>query len=428
MAFGAGTSLSNQSVLSLPTLPTLPGVGNWMTDPTFGTRLMQLGDKSNATDWQVVYSYWPSMNSDNTRYWLPRFAIGSYGVSTPTLYDFDPVAETMAEVGNLYTTFAFLNEAALWSWTEPNVMYGAVSGSKILRKMEITGPTTRTYSIVGDLTGRITNSIWQLHSSRNNRFFVFSDGSQLAGTVVYDSQTDTVYTRDNTGVSGGLDETHIDGTGAYAIISGALRGYRWDFVAGSTINDFGEDVIHHDTHNLLVCSNTELTNPNIGPARWPLTLPLTGNPMFDGGWYSGIDKHVSWLSTSEDFVFISTFKNATPWTKYQNELLKVWGDGSGQWRRLCHHRSYYPTSTNFYRSTTKANISRDGRWLIFATSWDNDQDAGHTFHYPMMLKVPTEAEFAAGDYGSGGYTLGRPPVTSRPAVSERPMVISRPGV
>ena len=242
--------------------------------------------------------------------------------------------------------------------------------------------------------------LWQLSVDGSNRYFCFnarnSSGVEI-GVVVWDRTLDTFYTRDLTTI-GTLNEARIDRSGAYVVITPEppTVGYRWDFVAGSSVDAFPDHIAHHDVHTLKVFSNQGDTTK--GPSTWDLTtLPLAPDNGFAGAWYSGIDKHSSWLTTSADYAYISTFKS-TAWAKYQNEVMRVWTDNSAAWRRLCHHRSDMANTTNEYRSSPKGNISQNGRWFIFTTNWDNTRIGANSFHYGMMLKVPTEAEFTAGDY------------------------------
>src|SRR5690348_2154204 len=49
-----------------PPLPTLPAAGGKITDPVFGTTIMRLTDAADGSDCQIGYSYWPSLNLNNT--------------------------------------------------------------------------------------------------------------------------------------------------------------------------------------------------------------------------------------------------------------------------------------------------------------------------------------------------------------------------
>ena len=398
-SFSAATSLSDSNVYPLPARPALPGVGKWFSDPTFGTRIMQLTDQTDD-DTQTAYSYWPSMNSDSTRFWLTIDKVPPAPMNS-ILFDFDPAAETMARVGNLYTAFAFNPATAIWSWTEPNVIYG-VAGDTTLRKMEITGPATRIYTTLKNMGV----GLWQMTMSQDNRFFCWSQLPLGTSVKVWDRTLDIVYTRDVSSLP--FDEAYIDLSGTYVVITAGANSKLWEFAAGPTLKDFNSNTSHGSVGYKKHFANSANPNPALSRwSTWDLTTPaLAGVDNMANTIYSGIDKHTSWLTPGDmTWAYVGTFKSTLPWTRYQNEIIKVRTDGSGQWRRLAHTRS---DSTFSYRNTPKGNISRDHRWFIYTSDWDTTLKAGQPFHYGFMLKVPTEAEFAAGNYGSDSIAPAAP--------------------
>ena len=94
--------------------------------------------------------------------------------------------------------------------------------------------------------------------------------------------------------------------------------------------------------------------------------------------------------------------------------IKVKTDGSGQWRRICHTRSAEAPSE--YRDVLGATVSFDGRWAVLTTDWDNTLKAGQPFRYCLLVKIPTEAELVAGDYGGD---------VTPPAVPSAPSAVSQ---
>lgn len=398
--FTSLTSLSNGDVIEITSTPTLPSAGGSFTDPEFGTKLIVLTDQNDGFDTQTDYSYWPSMNSDYTRFHLIIDQV-TYGSGIATLYDFSASAETITRVENLYTSTTFaVGAMEQWSWTEPDVVYGVVNGEAILRQMTILAAGSRAYVTLKDFTNAMTGlaKLWQMSMDGTNRYFCFTARDSSAvdiGVVVWDRTGDQFWTHDLTGVNTTYDEARIDRSGTYVIISSNPGPAQlWEFRTGSTLSSFGVVVAHHDVH-----TNRCFTNNVTSPATWDLTAAsLTGVSNFNN-WYSGIDKHTSWLTTTTTYAMIGTFKSPLPWTEYQNEIINVRTDGSFQWRRLCHHRSDVANSTNELRSLPKGTISQDGRWFIFTTNWGNTRIGANSFHYGMMLKVPTEAEFTLGRYG-----------------------------
>jgi hypothetical protein len=95
------------------------------------------------------------------------------------------------------------------------------------------------------------------------------------------------------------------------------------------------------------------------------------------------DYHISMLADDEKWVLVSFYKEAEQRLKssgvFLNEIVQVATDGSGRVRRLAQHRSVVKE----YWDSPRANISRDGRFVIFTS---NRQGRGQRDVF--ILKVP----------------------------------------
>lgn len=431
--FGAGTSLSNTNVYTRPTAPIWPGAGGSYTDPTFGTKVIQVTDANTGSDCKTVYSYWPCMNSDNTRIKLVIDHSPPYP-ENQFLFTFNSSTEIVASDEAAFTTIAFAPEMAIWSYSDPNVMYG-VPRDLNLYKMTITGAGTRTYTLLKNFSGVIAGAtqLWQMTMSSDDRYFGFSvlSGSNVIGMLVWDRTNDISYTN-TTSIGTNVDEGYVDLSGTYMVIVplSGTQGHLWEFVPNTT-KAFPSLIkgVHGCIWNKKhFCNGLNSVSAEAGWNVYDLTQandPLVGVDCMADTTSSGhADRHASWLTPNDGtYVYCETlWGDAIPWSKYQDELLKVWTDGSGKWRRLCHTFSDQTNPPTYYSDTPKASISRDGRWYI----WMSNKTIVAGRHDVFIVKVPTEAEFAVGDYGGGGGS--RPPVSARPSVSVRPAVLERPPV
>lgn len=80
------------------------------------------------------------------------------------------------------------------------------------------------------------------------------------------------------------------------------------------------------------------------------------------------DYHVSMLADDESWVTLSFYVgNLLPSSGiFRNEIVQVATDGSDRVRRLAHHRSVF----NSYWDSPRANISPDGRFIVFTSNWE----------------------------------------------------------
>jgi len=79
------------------------------------------------------------------------------------------------------------------------------------------------------------------------------------------------------------------------------------------------------------------------------------------------DYHISMLADDETWVLVSFYVvNTLPsGGVFRNEILLVATDGSQRVKRLAHHRTVFRD----YWDSPRANISRDGRFVVFTSNW-----------------------------------------------------------
>ncbi len=91
---------------------------------------------------------------------------------------------------------------------------------------------------------------------------------------------------------------------------------------------------------------------------------------FENDWSQG--SHLSMLADDESYACLSMYTgNALNNSGlFKQEIFLVSTDGKQKLKRLCHHRSDY-SATKDYWDTPRACISRDGRFVVYSSNWEN---------------------------------------------------------
>ncbi len=380
-----------------------PAAGQKYIDPNFGTEILRVTGTEDG-DSNVYYAYYPTFNCDSTKILLSRGG-------TPTVYDIDPVnLEIISskplydyDGGNYRFWEAVMGEGALWSNTEPDVLYGTWKynwNPKIVKY----NVDTRETTLVRDFTPELGEGYAvQMSKSDDDRYFAFhfiphvghdrnlaDDKWGVRKAVVYDSVEDKTYIADMADPAFGfdlsvgktrLDEVRIDKSGRYLAMfvyhqhTGAQVWYIWDFknqpATESIIVD--DDIIergsqHYDTGfgtmvqgdrwygNGFNIIKRDLTNPE----QWKTIL----YPYYNM-W--GVVSHVSLTGPTDEWAMISTYmsENQVASKPFIAEVFMVKTDGSGDVIRLAKTRSKYYD----YWDCPFANISYDGRLFAYSSNW-----------------------------------------------------------
>lgn len=379
----AGSVKTDLNTYPEPPLPALPSAGGKFLDPTFGTEIMRVTDESDGANAGTAYSYWPTFNKDATRLWVPA----ENGSTSAILVNFDPNTYTLtskelppALPGGGY----FHPEVAIWSGTDPAVLYGLQS---VGRKLWAYNAAARSYVLVHDFTPDLPagHYLWQMSRSLDDDVFAFTqkDASYAnVGFLVYRRSTNQVIYRRATS---DIDEVQIDKSGRYLLYKTGQQGMDQievevvDLVLGTVepLLDDAPDYApgHSDNGNgMAVGADNWLNRITFRHLATPhaVRAVFNLNNMWDNGY------HISQLADDESWTLASFYGPAASGL-FRRELVQIATDGSQRVRRLAHHRSL---SADYY-DTPRANISRDGRFIAFTSNW-----GGSPRRDLFLVKVP----------------------------------------
>lgn len=362
---------NDRRVYRRPAPPRLPRAGGKFRDPTFGTEIMRVTDEADGPANGTFYAYWPTFNATNTRLLVRRARTGD------AIYDFDPVGFTLgrrAVVPPLPDRSALVLEGAIWSTTDPDILYAA--GWKGPRLWAFNA-TSQNYRLVKDFSRlpgfSAGDFLWQMSMSADGDVFGFTQKNaqyQPIGYVVWRRSTDEILAHVK---SRSEDEVRIDKSGRYLTIplkqadaqgrDFFVRDLRTRVITGLTAGAPDHSPGHGDvgTGTLVAWDNDgnrlllrELSNPK----QWRSILELGKN------WNN---LHLSMLADDERWALVSFYS----WQRdygaglFNDEILLVSTDGSGRVRRIAHHQSL----AKEYGEIPRANISKDGKFVAFSSNW-----------------------------------------------------------
>lgn len=375
-------------VYSPPEAPELPGAGGVFIDPTFGTEIMRVTDEADGRESCNAYSYWPSFNADSTRF---HIACGGRHV----LYRFNPDEFRLVSREPLFAKKPPGGSEprwkdAIWAADDPDVLYcheGLNLWAYNVARQE--------YMLAKDFSREFPpGHLCQLSKSIDDLVFAGSLQDpkwKRTGYFVWKRDTDHVVihkTIDH-------DEVQIDKSGRFCVIKtgkqgkGAVEARVADLKTGiiENLTDDGPDFApgHSDNGHGFVVGHDNIKN-RLTSRR--LDSPHDVKTILDikNDWSQ--DYHVSMLADDESWVTMSFYVgNKLPSSGlFMNEIVQVASDGSRRVRRLAHHRSVFKS----YWDSPRANISRDGRFVVFTSNWEGT-DQRDVF----ILKVPAMKDSAS---------------------------------
>src|ERR1041384_751897 len=393
---GGGGVITDHNVYPEPAPPALPAAGGIFVDPTFGTTIMRVTDEHDGQSNFNYYSYWPTFNLDDTKFFVACD-------NSPMLYRFDPSGFRIISKGPLFDQVLpgggyMSTEDAEWSGTNPNLLYGYYG-----LKLWAFDVSARSYILIKDFTGLVPNGyLGQMSRSLDDNMFAFTlKDPNYAPTGYMVWQRDQNRIVRSASVSN-FDEVELDKTGRYLVVK-AMFGGGVDFqvvdlqTGGVTgLTDPAPDYSpgHSDNgHNIVVGYddwNNQYTVRNLAtPHQYQRVI------SFGSDWSQA--NHLSMLGDNEAWCLISNFTNgASPVGPFRQEIFQASTDGTQSVRRLAHHHSVYRD----YWDTPRADISRDGRFVAFTSNWGST-----TRRDVFIIKVPQGA-------GGGGGGDTTPPVIS----------------
>jgi len=394
---GGGGVITDHNVYPEPAPPALPAAGGTFVDPTFGTTIMRVTDEHDGQSNFNYYSYWPTFNLDDTKFFVACD-------NSPMLYRFDPAGFRIISKGPLFDQVLpgggyMSTEDAEWSGTNPNLLYGYYG-----LKLWAFDVSARTYILIKDFTGLVPNGyLGQMSRSLDDNMFAFTLKDPNYAPTGY-----MVWQRDQNRIVrdvslSNFDEVELDKTGRYLVVK-ALFGAGVDFQVvdlqtGGTqgLTDPAPDYSpgHSDNGRNIVVGYDDWNNQ--------YTVRSLANPhqfqrviSFGGDWSQA--NHLSMLGDNESWCLISNFTNgASPVGPFRQEIFQASTDGTQSVRRLAHHHSVYRD----YWDTPRADVSRSGRFVAFTSNWGST-----TRRDVFIIKVPQ----GSGSGGGGGDTT--PPVIS----------------
>lgn len=345
--------------------PGLPRAGGTFVDPTFGTTIMRVTDEADGTSCHNYYSYWPTFNLDDTRFFIACDNV-------PKLYQFDPNSFQIVNKGPLFPIHApgagYLGaEDAIWSGTSANVLFGTVDLRLYSYDVE-----TRTYSLVKDFSYELPPGyLGQMSKSLDDNVFAFTrkdkDYKRLGYIVWRKDQNRIVRKAD----FDKYDEVQIDKSGRYLVVKAEFSKTAdvqvLDLQTGSaeTLSDPGPDFSpgHSDNGRQIVVGHDNWNNQY---TVRKLATPHQFQTVIGFGSDWSQANHLSMLADNEAWCVITNFTAGNgPLGPFRNEIFQVSTDGSQRVRRLAHHHSIYRD----YWDTPRADISRDGRFIAFTSNW-----------------------------------------------------------
>jgi hypothetical protein len=354
-------------VITLPA-SAAPQIGRAFTDPTYGTKIIQVTSALDGTNCIDSYSYWPSFNSTSTKFFITCDG-------KPIVYKFSPKTFKILSKESLFTnlpeSLALNSEDALWSDKTPDTIFARAN-------LAIWAYDTAKHSakILKDFSSDFPDKvIFQMSKSLDDNRFAFTirDPSQdykPSGYAVWDRKQDKIiYQKD----VAALDEVQIDKSGKYLV---------------EKTGQEAEGQIRMNIVNLNTLETTSLTagapdfalghsdngsGVMLGYDNWnnQFTLASLSNPQnkkvildLKSDWTQA--SHISFLANGDKKALISLYANGVAGKSlYSGEIILANTDGSGKVKHILKHNSVYRE----YYDTPRANVSRDGKFGIFTSNW-----------------------------------------------------------
>ncbi len=416
------SAITDRVAYPKPPLPQLGPAGYAFNDPTFGSRILRVTDGAtrpgllNRSFRVPSNAHLAAWNATSTHF----FVISNDGTIIP--YNFDASTMTASRVqpsssGNGGLTLPFYVEPQ-FSLVNPDVIYG-VGGSNnrtvsafnfatgvattLINLDNIVPGLANTY-VGGIMTGGVPSETLMTFfggGGQDYHYYVLwapLDGSpsKLMNTAA--STINGVPT--TTTLNFHLHATQIDKSGRYVFLypSGAdivaprnaAQVYIWDTATDAitpltqTMHPAGHDAAGFGVWlNQDCCSSSTWdaaqwqfrslaslwqTNDLISPVLQPKEVYLAD--------------HTTWNNTQPDRlvpVISSTYRygpNTTDWRAWDDEIIGIdtTNGGGGTVWRFAHHRSDIRSDSNpsvpYFWYEPIANISPDGRWVLFTSNWE----------------------------------------------------------
>lgn len=391
------TLKSDLIVYPMPPLPNIGIAGSKIIDPTFKTTILRISDPSDGNqECLPLYSYWPSVNINSTRILITCNYNGSY---RSVIFNFDPNTLALSNKNQIDTAPAggggdiYTNDI-IWSSIDPNTIFGHNSGNKLWAY----NVNSKIYTLIKDFSNEVVSGggLRQMRKNVDDNAFSFTivdSNKQVIGYLVWKKSSNEILIK-NFSSSHTVDEVGIDKSGKFLVVINTDGDSQTVNLQTKTITQFNWGTngwYHYD-----VGVGTFFTSANDGShSFWVRSFlnPFTILKILPGyfGFTTKDCYHYSSLAENELWTLISLCNKPPDQPNggndgnvniqaFDNEIFQVANDGTNRVRRIAHHRSIH----NVYNDQPHANISSDGRFVIFGSNWGNPKGRRDVF----LVQIP----------------------------------------
>ncbi len=418
-------AICDRNVYPYPRLPDLGGAGFQFADPTFGSRMLRVTDSATRPD--TVGRSWFSPSSAETTAWntdSTRFYVVGGG-GEQLLFDFDPTTMQTSRTGkgksrdgDLVLNFG---GEPTFSFVDPDVLYGG-NGSRLVAYRVSTRAQTALHDAQSCLPGVAAHGLNVSATKDDRRLLAYIGGdAQDRDTIVYvyDRTLGCRWLDTRTGQVGGawgpsgaysgdkgllLHNARISKGGRWARLitsNGSVGEYFWDiesltltacpgrgapnFCNGHQVLGFGVVINQRQSGDGMDFAIRPMATPNSSTLFPGLISPL----LTPAQWV--VDTHLSWNNVRPDDkqpVCMEGYRlDNLVQRAWDGEIICVRTDGvaSTVWR-FAHHRSRVAS----FWDQPRANVSQDGRFLLFTSNWEGTVGAGRQDAFVVQLAPPRE--------------------------------------
>lgn len=366
-------SSSTTAAYAQGSAPTLPAAGGTFCDPVFGTEILRVTDASTqgGINFRTAYSYWSTFNSNNTR----LLALNSTTAGA-RIFTFDPNGFSISGSFEAPSGVTSYETKAVWSRTNPNLMYG-VEGLSI-RVLDVSAGTPAWSTIATYTAGELgitgAAQFQQIHISDDDNTLsahVQNSGYSTIGiAAVRINASKSVYYAETTST---VDEVQIDKSGRWLVHKTGVQGSGLIEVRViDTTTDTVESLIddspdqapgHSDNGNGIICGHANYLDAYTCRS---LSSPHSYTTIIQDGTYSWLQsQHFSLLLNNENWLLVSQFGGVST-ARFNNEIYFIQTQASGGVRRFVKH---YSNDTD-YASLPKANVSKDGKFVAYSSTYN----------------------------------------------------------
>jgi hypothetical protein len=406
------SAIADRVLRALPALPSIGGAGFQFTDPTFGSKLIRVTDPNTRPDRVGRFFMSPSSaestawNTNSTKFYV----MGSSGEQIP--YNLNPATLAVSRIaplgngsGGLVLNFG---GEPTFSFVDPDLIY-AGSGSQFVSYRFSTATQTALHDVRSCLPGIAFHALNVSLSKDDQQLLTYvGGGSQDTDTTVYvyDKTRGCRWMNTQTGQVGGqwgptgtytgdkgltLHNARLSKGGQFARLvtsNGGAGTYYWDigtlslmacpentgpnYCNGHAVMGFTKAINQRQNGDAMDFAIRPMASPNSATLFPSLISPLLTTPP---RW--GTDTHLSWNNVQADErqpVCMEVYHT-------DNVVLRAWDgeiicaamDGSFNVWRFAHHRSIV---ANLFWDQPRANVSQDGRFVMFTSNWGNTVGTG----------------------------------------------------